>query len=109
MPFTTWIRDLFGIRKDVIDTKKAKLEITKLEDEEDERRGLIDLATLDDVKKYDPKYGQIEKQIASQPEHLEYFHDVIGMRLAAVALWLAVLGLLVLLARLLWKALHHFW
>src|SRR5882762_4255988 len=55
MPFTTWIRDLFGIRKDVIDIKKAKLEITKLEDEEDERRGLIELATLEDVKKYDPK------------------------------------------------------
>jgi hypothetical protein len=55
MPFTTWLRDALGIRKDVIDTKKAKLEITKLEAEERERN-LITPASLDDVKKYDLKY-----------------------------------------------------
>lgn len=54
MPISTWIRDLFGIRKDVIDTKKAKLEITKLQAEERER-DLITPATLDDVKEYDLK------------------------------------------------------
>jgi hypothetical protein len=59
MPFTTWIRDALGIRKDIVDTKKAELEITKLEDEQDERRGLIQLATLDDVKEYDEKVKQI--------------------------------------------------
>jgi hypothetical protein len=62
MPFTTWIRDLFGIRKDVIDTKKAKLEITRLEAEERERN-LITPATLDDVKKYDPNYEKLKLQI----------------------------------------------
>lgn len=34
MPFKTWIRDALGIRKDVVDIKKAKLETKKLEDEE---------------------------------------------------------------------------
>ena len=70
MPFTTWIRDLFGIRKDVIDTKKAKLEITKLEDEEGERRGLIEIATLDDVKEYDPKYRAIQKRLLEGLDHV---------------------------------------
>jgi hypothetical protein len=63
VPISTWIRDLFGIRKDAVETKKAELEITKLEDEEGERRGLVDLATLDDVKKYDPKTKQLLAKI----------------------------------------------
>jgi len=88
MPFTTWIRDLFGIRKDVVDTKKAKLEITKLEDEEDERRGLIDLASLDDVKKYDPKVRKLHELIR------EAKSPMIGNFLAV----LAILVLLVLLS-----------
>lgn len=60
MPFTTWIRDLFGLRKDMLDAKKTKFEIAKLEDEESERRGLVQLATLDDIKEYDPKYRAIK-------------------------------------------------
>lgn len=58
MPISTWIRDIFGIRKDLIDTKKSKLEVKKLE-EEDRARNLITPATMDDIKKYDPKYDQI--------------------------------------------------
>jgi hypothetical protein len=34
-----------------------------VEDEEDERRGLIELATLGDVKKYDPKTGRLLRKI----------------------------------------------
>lgn len=60
MPFTTWIRDLFGVRKDMLDAKKTKFEIAKLEDEETERRGLVQLATLDDIKEYDPKFRAIK-------------------------------------------------
>jgi hypothetical protein len=63
MPFTTWIRDLFGIRKDVIDTKKAKLEITRLEAEERERDFLI-RASRADIEKYDPKTQLLLKKIA---------------------------------------------
>ena len=62
MPFTTWIRDALGIRKDVVDTKKAKLETEKLEVEKRER-DLITPATLDDVKKYDPKTRALLKII----------------------------------------------
>ena len=62
MPFTTWIRDALGIRKDVVDIKKAKLETEKLEAEKRER-DLITPATLDDVKKYDPKTQALLKAV----------------------------------------------
>src|SRR5437588_11315562 len=53
MPITSWIRDLFGIQKDMYETKKTRVEIEKIEDEK--REQLITPATLEDVKKYDPK------------------------------------------------------
>lgn len=58
-PFFGWIRDLLGIRKDIIDAKKSKLEIQKLQDEE-LSRNLITRATLADIEKYDPKIGIIK-------------------------------------------------
>jgi hypothetical protein len=62
MPFTTWIRDALGIRKDMVDIKKAKLETEKLEAEKRER-DLITPATLEDVRKYDPKTRALLKVI----------------------------------------------
>jgi hypothetical protein len=56
-----WIRDLLSIRKDIIDTKKSKLEVRKLEAEERERN-LITRATFEDVKRYDPKVRQLFKR-----------------------------------------------
>jgi len=64
MPISTWIRDLFGIRKDVVDTKKAKLEITKLEAEERER--LITPAAMSDIEKYDPAHRRLIEQITNE-------------------------------------------
>ncbi len=66
MPIIGWIRDLFGIQKDMYDTKRTRLEIKKLEDAEREKT-LITPATIEDVKKYDPKIQKlllkiIEKQ-----------------------------------------------
>lgn len=61
MPISGWIRDALGISKDVVDTKKMRLEIKKLEDEE--RTTLITPATLDDVKKYDPKRQALLKRL----------------------------------------------
>jgi hypothetical protein len=68
----TWIRNLLGIRKDVadfekvkIDTLKAELEVDKLEDEASERN-LLTRATMDDVKKYDPKYTKLEARIKGE-------------------------------------------
>lgn len=57
MPITSWIRDLFGIQKDMYETKKTRLEIEKIEDEKKERR--IILATQKDVERYDPKAQQL--------------------------------------------------
>jgi hypothetical protein len=52
MNFIGWIRDLFGIQKDMYETKKTRLEIDEIERKERERT-LITLATLEDVKRYD--------------------------------------------------------
>jgi hypothetical protein len=115
MPISTWIRDLFGIRKDVIDTKKAKLEIAKLEDEEGERRGLIDLATLDDVKKYDPKVRELENVIHEDEAHhggvdlLFKHHPRLFkcFKWFAVVYWIvAILLIIILTARSCWNRLR---
>jgi hypothetical protein len=57
---------MLGIRKDLIDTKKAKLEVKKLQHEERTRNSLITPATFDDVVKYDPKIHQIGKKVGSK-------------------------------------------
>ena len=66
MPVSTWIRDVLGIRKDIIDTEKSKLEIDKLK-AEDRERNLITPASLDDVKKYDPKTQALLRGVSTLP------------------------------------------
>lgn len=61
MPIIGWIRDLFGIQKDMYETKKTRLEIEKIEDEKREK--LITLATLDDVEQYDPNTRKLLDKI----------------------------------------------
>jgi len=63
MPIPTWIRDFLGIRKDFVETRKAVLEIAKLEDEERERDFLI-RASMSDIEKYDPNTQLLLKKIA---------------------------------------------
>jgi len=64
MPITSWIRDLFGIQKDMYETKKTRLEIEKIEDEKREK--LITPATMEDVKKYDPSYAELMHQLGKR-------------------------------------------
>lgn len=66
---STFFKNWSGVRKDFVDTKKAKLEINKLEDEAEKRESLITPATLEDVKNYDPKYKQIRTNIYK--DHIE--------------------------------------
>jgi tetratricopeptide (TPR) repeat protein len=54
------VKEATGIRKDLVDTKKAKLEIEKLEKEADPP--LVRPATFQDVKDYDPKYQHIKRR-----------------------------------------------
>jgi len=68
-PFFGWLRDLLGIRKDIIDTKKSRLEIQKLQDEE-LARNLITRATIADIEKYDPKYSRIKATALSGSDNL---------------------------------------
>lgn len=56
-------KDLVEVRKNLTETEKAQLEIDKLEDEKSERQSEIQRATLEDVKKYDPKYADLEESI----------------------------------------------
>ncbi|HJQ31389.1 MAG TPA: hypothetical protein VJ866_04395 [Pyrinomonadaceae bacterium] len=73
MPITSWIRDLFGIQKDMYETKKTRLEIEKIEDEKREK--LITPATLDDVKEYDPKYRKIRTRL-KEWDSLQYVNVI---------------------------------
>ena|ERR1044071_7207530 len=57
MPIIGWIRDLFGIQKDMYETKKTRLEIEKIEEEKREK--LITPATLEDVLRYNPKIKEL--------------------------------------------------
>lgn len=62
MPIFGWIRDALGLHKDIIDSKKAKLEVHKLEDEKRER-DILTRATFEDIERYDPKIQLLKKQI----------------------------------------------
>lgn len=66
MNFIRWIRDLFGIQKDMYETKKTRLQIDEIERKERERT-LITPATLEDVRRYDPKIINIERNIPPPP------------------------------------------
>jgi len=59
MSIVSFIRNPLGIRKDYIETKKAKLEVKKLEEESRS----IEKADLEDVKKYDPKVQKLVRKI----------------------------------------------
>ena len=63
-PFA-WVRDMFGIRKDADDRRKTNLEIERLEHERRQRESQIQRATLEDVKKYDPKAKKLEEAVKS--------------------------------------------
>lgn len=96
-PFFGWIRDLLGIRKDIIDTKKSRLEVKKLQDEELDRN-LITRATIADIEKYDPKYGRIRAAAMSGTDTptengTRKHHGLV--RLSGI--FLAVIGLLSLI------------
>jgi hypothetical protein len=64
---STFFKNWTGVRKDLVDTEKAKLEITKLEEEAKEKakqtESLITPASFDDVKNYDPKYKKITDNV----------------------------------------------
>lgn len=77
------VKDVTGIRKDLADTKLADLTI-------EEKTRLIQPATFDDVKTYDPKVGAIERAVAHQkgkyPDLLRKVHTSGLMWVLVVAL-----------------------
>lgn len=62
-PFN-WIRDAFGIKHDIVTAEKTNLEIEKLKEEQERSQSRITLATLDEVKEYDPKLKKLLAIIA---------------------------------------------
>jgi hypothetical protein len=88
------IKNVTGIRKDLTDTKKAKLEIEKLEKEVDPP--LVQPATFQDVKDYDPKYARIREHIRiSRPPGLQdnTLTKGLGILLTAIFLFLLFVDL----------------
>ena len=49
--------------REVREAKKRELEIRKLEDEEKERKRVIEKVSTDDVQKYDPKQAALHRSI----------------------------------------------
>lgn len=89
-----WIRNALGVRKDLIDTKKSKLEVKKLEHEERARHSLITPATFDDVKEFDPKYRAIKRRIrkkASPPPLSTSTPTPTWKRVIEIIFWLFIL------------------
>ena len=101
----SWIRDLFGIRKDIVDTKKTKLETEKLEKELEEKESPIQKPTFEQIEKYDLKTAQIKKMIEDTqevaiPMKYEKERGIKGIRIAVVIIsGVFVIVLLYLLIR----------
>jgi len=60
MSLLSAIRDFFVIKKDLVETKKAKLEIQQLPVEAQDRKSIIEKASFDNMKKYDVKAQKLE-------------------------------------------------
>lgn len=63
MPIFGWIRDALGIRKDLAEVKKTKLEIANLKAKQRERNRFIRLASFEETRQFDPKIRDIERHI----------------------------------------------
>ena len=86
------IKNVTGIRKDLTDTKKAKLEIKKLEKEADPP--LVQPATFQDVKEYDPNYQALEKRIRDEQKQIRYYRKFPFMTIWQIIILLIILLLL---------------
>ena len=67
------VKESVGVRKDLVDTQKATLEIKKLEKDEKQ----VTLASVDDVKAYDPKTQMLIAKI--QATERRSAHQQIGL------------------------------
>jgi hypothetical protein len=102
------VKNITGIRKDLVDTKKAKLEIDKLEDEAEKRDSIIVPATFEDVKNFDPKFNKInqkalvivlESESDTNSQKLERVLRLLWLIAAQLSLFILVLSQLVRLFR----------
>lgn len=62
------IKAIIGLRGQARQDRKAMLEIQKLEKELSEKCSNITSATLDEVRKYDPKYGVLLEGVLHGPK-----------------------------------------
>jgi hypothetical protein len=93
------VKNITGVRKDLVDTKKAKLEINKLEDEAEKRESVITPASFEDVKNYDPKYKQIQDKALVITEEKTITARIVLIGVYALAI-VAEVALLVLMFKL---------
>lgn len=67
------ILSLLKLRKDA---KKTDLEIEKLEAEKKQKASLIQIASLDDIKKYDPRVKAVHEAVKRSDRRKQY--DSVG-------------------------------
>jgi hypothetical protein len=109
MALFSWFRDFVGIRKDAVETKKAKLEIKRLEDEQRERES-IKRADNEDVKKYDPKTRELLRKIELKVKtkristHTSMYYNEPMSSKFSIWLLIIILVIVFLLIYLIWKA-----
>ena len=92
MSIFKWIRDLFGIRKDIIETKKTKLEIKRLQDEQ----RIIKPATFEEIKRIDLKTEKLLGQIKNIPRQVMNKAKDKRMRISSIILYLILIFLFAL-------------
>ena len=56
------VKESVGLKKDFNDVRKTDLEIEQIEDAKTKNAALVQPATFQDVKQFDPKFGQIHRR-----------------------------------------------
>ena len=95
------VKNVTAVRKDLVDTKKANLEIHKLEDEAEKRDSLVIPATFEDVKNFDPKFKEINQKaltvtLDKQENKIVIYTNILTLVLTILIELIQVLGIIFL-------------
>ena len=111
--FNTAIRNIIDLLKIKKDAKKTDLDIDKLERDKKKEEARIQLASFEDVRRYDPKvrdlyerYGDVAKHHAESPGYRERRYRLPRYHNSPRWVWILefafVIGAIYFLVRLVW-------
>ena len=83
------VKDVTGTVRDVQELRKARIETELKQRELDSKNAVINPATFEDVKQFDPKYNEIKRKFQIKPQPYDVPGDV-----SATGRWSWGLGLL---------------